>query len=139
MSRDRPWILIVSMALIALTVALAILMMDRGFRNSFLDLFGYGGPHSDEPSGNRDLFHTGANIRGQRNGESYAAYDARRDQSSSEGFQGFGCVGSCTDLELGYRWAQSNRITDAKECEGSSWSILEGCVAYVTKGQRIEP
>lgn len=136
MGGDRR--LIIAMALVIAIVALLIASLDSGFRNAAADLVGYGGRHSDDHAGKRHLFHTGADIRGTKNGETYAQYDSRRDRSSTVGFMGFGCIGTCAELEAGYRWGQENRPSRPKECGGSTWGFLEGCVAFVAP-DNIEP
>lgn len=134
MSMDRPWIVFIAMGLVIVAIAAAFVGIDPGLRRSVQDILGYGGPHSDESTGGRHLFHTGANIRGLKQGETYAAYVVRRDSAgSSEGFMGFPCVDTCKEIEAGYRWAERNRVADPKGCGGASWPFVEGCVAYVTR------
>lgn len=95
------------------------------------DVFGYGGPHSDEATGSRDLFHSGVPIGGLRGGETYGAYDARRDAVAVTAHRGFGCLGDCRAQEAGYRWAAERRIARPRDCAGPSWSFVEGCAALV--------
>ena len=130
---DRPGLLLAAMALVVLAFISALVAMDAGLRGSVVDLFGYGGPHSDEASGSRALFHTGVPIDGVKNGETYGVYDARRHTEEQAGFRGFGCPGGCARHEAGYRWAQVNKVTNARDCRGSSWEALEGCAAFVAR------
>lgn len=139
MSSDRPWIVLVAMGLVLVVMLGLIASMDPSFRNKAQDLFGYGGPHSDEEIGSRDLFHSGADISGQKEGESYAAYDARRNRIATAGFEGFGCLDTCRELQVGYRWAEANRVDQASRCRGATWPLVEGCVAYVTKEAVVLP
>lgn len=128
---SRSWVILLVMALVVVASVLALAALDPGLRRSTVDLFGYGGAHSDEPSGSRDLFHTQIDIRGTRNGETYADYDKRRSADSADGFAGFGCAGSCVPHEEGFQWARSNNLTSEKQCRGNRWAVLEGCSAYV--------
>ena len=130
---DRPGLLLAAMALAVLAIIVALGSTDADLRRSVVDLFGYGGPHSDEPSGSRTLFHSGVPIDGVKNAESYAAYDARRHMQDESGFRGFGCSGRCERHEAGYRWAQATGIVRLRDCRGSSWEFLEGCTAYVSE------
>ena len=54
-------------------------------------------------------------IDGVKNGETYAAYDARRRTQDENGFRGFGCSGVCEGHEAGYRWAQGQGESRALE------------------------
>jgi hypothetical protein len=90
---DRPGLLLAAMALTVLLIIAVIGSMDAGTRRWVVDLFGYGGPHSDASSGSRNLFHAGVPIQGAKNGETYAAYDARRRRTNVAGFRGFGLSG----------------------------------------------
>ncbi|TFI59785.1 hypothetical protein E2493_02805 [Sphingomonas parva] len=139
MSSDRPWIVLAAMGLVLLVMLGLIASMDPRLRNKAQDFLGYGGPHSDEEIGSRDLFHSGADIGGEKEGESYAAYDARRNRTATAGFEGFGCPNTCSEHEAGSRWAQAMRITSPDRCRGATWPLLEGCVAYVTKETIILP
>lgn len=129
--RDRSWLFVVAMAFVVFAIILAIASIDRGLREAAQDLFGYGGPHSDESSGGLDLFHSGVDIDGTKGGETYAAYDARRDTQSTEGFRSFACPGNCSAHEAGYDWAMQQKVSDDDQCRGPNWAFLEGCVAYV--------
>ena len=94
------------------------------------DLAGYGGTHSDAPEQGRDLFHSGADIGGTKEGMSYARFDVRRDSSATLSFFGFGCSGTCARHEAGYRWAVRHDVRQVADCIGFSWSEIEGCAAY---------
>ena len=128
---DQPRILIAAMALVVLAIIGALAAMDAGMRASIVDIFGYGGPHSDGSSGSRRLFHSGVSISGEKNGETYAAYDARRRAMEVSGFRGFGCPGDCARHEAGYRWAEELQLASPWQCRGPSWEFVEGCAAYV--------
>jgi len=130
---DRPGLLHAAMALVVIAIVVGLGSMDVGVRRSVVDLFGYGGPHSDEPSGSRTLFHSGVPIDGVKNGKTYAAYQARQRTQDEKGFHGFGCSGGCEGHEAGYRWAQANGIVRPRDCQGSNWEFLEGCAAYVSE------
>ena len=134
---DRPGLLLAAMALVVLAFIAALVAMDAGLRGSVVDLFGYGGPHSDEASGSRALFHTGVPIDGVKNGETYSAYNARRHTEEQAGFGGFGCPGGCARHEAGYRWAEENKVTSPRDCRGSSWEFVEGCAALVLGSGQI--
>ena len=57
--------------------------------------------------------------------------------AQSAHFGGFTCrLGDCTSHAAGYRWAERERIADAKDCRGLSIPVLEGCRAYVKNPQR---
>lgn len=128
---EKPRALLLAMGAVVSAVLLFLLAMDDGVRQNAADLFGYGGVHSDADEGSRDLFHTEVSIRGRRGGETYAAFDARRDASPGvEGFHGFGCLESCASHEAGYLWAASQKLANASDCRGASWAFVEGCAAY---------
>ena len=129
--RDRSWLFVVAMAVVVFAIIAAIASSDPGMRDAAQDMLGYGGPHSDESYGGRDLFHTGADIGGTKGGETYAAYDARRDSNSADSFAGFGCSGSCDTHKAGYTWSMKQGVDDVRQCRGPGWAFLEGCVAYV--------
>jgi hypothetical protein len=128
---DRPGIVLAAMALVVLGIVGLLGAMDAGIRASVVDFFGYGGPHADESSGNRRLFHTGVPITGRKNGETYAEFDARRQGLDTVGFHGFGCVGQCGPHAAGYRWAREQRVSRPPDCRGPSWEFVEGCAAYL--------
>lgn len=129
--RDRSWLFVLAMGFVVIAIIIAIASIDRGIREAAQDMFGYGGPHSDESYGGRDLFHTGADIGGTKGGETYATYDARRDAEAADGFGGFACPGSCDTHRAGYDWAKKQNLGDDGQCRGPNWAFLEGCVAYV--------
>lgn len=133
---DRPGLLLAAMALVVLAIMVAMGAMDAGVRRTVVDLFGYGGPHSDEASGSRTLFHSRVPIDGMKNGETYAAYDRRRHGLSQAGFGGFGCPGGCERHEAGYRWAEERKVMSPRECGGPSWEFVEGRAAFVLEGQK---
>ena len=126
-----PGIILAAMAAVVILIVGSIGALDKGVRDSVQDFLGYGGPHSDETYGGRDLFHTGVDISGRRGGEAYAAYDARRDTSAVADFQGFQCPDSCKDHEAGYQWAIKYGISKGSDCKGPSWAFIEGCTAFV--------
>lgn len=126
-----PGMILAAMAVAVLLVIGAIAAQDKGIRNSIQDFLGYGGPHSDESYGGRDLFHTGVNISGRKGGETYAAYDERRDARGERDFRGFQCLDRCEVHEAGYRWAEKREVTAARSCKGPTWAFVEGCMAYV--------
>lgn len=128
---DRPGIVLAVMALVVVAIVGSLGAMDAGIRASVADFFGYGGPHADESSGSRRLFHSGVPIEGVKNGETYAAFDARRQDLDVIGFHGFGCARDCRRHEAGYRWAEEQRVSRPRDCRGPSWEFLEGCAAYV--------
>lgn len=129
--RDRSWLFVAAMGFVVVAIIVAIASIDRGLREAAQDMFGYGGPHSDESYGGRDLFHSGVDIGGTKGGEIYAAFDARRDRDSVDSFAGFACPGSCDTHKAGYAWAMKQSVDDVRKCRGSSWASVEGCVAYV--------
>ena len=128
---DRPGIVLSAMVLVVLALMIALGSMDASIRQFVVDLFGYGGPHSDESSGSRGLYHTGVPIAGEKNGETYAAYDARRHSIAANGFLGFGCPTNCDRHEGGYAWAEAQGLSDPGSCKGPSWEFIEGCAAFV--------
>lgn len=132
---DRPGLVLSAMVLVVLAITAGLWSMDAGLRRSFVDLFGYGGPHSDESSGSRDLYHSGVPIAGEKNGETYAAYDARRYAADVTGFRGFGCPDGCDRHEAGYAWAKAQGLSKAGDCKGPSWGFVEGCAAYMLKAK----
>ncbi len=107
----------------------------RPLRNWTVDLFGYGGPHSDKSDSGRDLFHTRVDIRATKNGETYAGFNARRDLEANTAFYGFGCIAPCGEHLEGYRWAVRHNVTDPAECGGLSWAFAEGCAAYAIRAR----
>lgn len=133
---DRPGLLLAAMALVVFAIMVAMASMDAGLRRSVVDLFGYGGPHSDEALGSRALFHTRVSIDGMKNGETYAAYDRRRHGLSESGFGGFGCPGGCERHEAGYRWAKEQGISTSQDCRGPTWEFVEGCAVYLSQDAR---
>ena len=133
---DRPGLLLAAMVLVVLVIMIAMGSMDAGVRRSVVDFFGYGGPHSDEASGSRALFHTRVPIDGVKNGETYAAYDKRRHGLSQAGFGGFGCPGGCGRHQAGYRWAEARKVTSPRDCRGPSWEFVEGCAAFLLPTER---
>ncbi|HEY9553765.1 hypothetical protein [Allosphingosinicella sp.] len=119
------------------SLLLALLVLAMGLQQPLIrivqDMFGYGGPHSDEVTGNRDLFHSGVRIGGRRAGETYGDYDIRRDRAATNHFFGFGCVENCREQKAGYRWAVRHDIADPGDCAGLTWAFLEGCAAYAVR------
>ena len=127
---DRPTLFVLAMGLIAALVVMFLLAMDASIRQAAVDRLGYGGKHSDEPGGSRDLFHTGVPIAGTKSGMTYASYDAQRDGLQARHFSGFGCVHSCERHEEGYRWAAGRAVKNPQNCHGTSWEFVEGCAAF---------
>lgn len=92
----------------------------------------------DETSDDRDLMGerwVGPDL--QRGGQSYAQFDEERDRRAVGDFRGFGCLGSCDGHEAGYAWAAEQSIADPQDCDGNSWSFIEGCAAWAI--QHYEP
>lgn len=78
-----------------------------------------------------DLDDTDADTEGTKGGETYADYDARRDEKASpRAAEGYGCTDDCGGHDAGYQWAEDHSVSDESECGGKSWSFEEGCVAY---------
>jgi hypothetical protein len=88
-------------------------------------------PFSDATA-SRDLSAEQLQLRGERGGLTYAAFDQERDATGGDDFHGFTCLESCAGHEAGWRWAEEHSIGDAAECDGNSWSFIEGCVAYAS-------
>lgn len=120
-----------ALVLLLLTIFVYVGGLEETVEDETQDLVGYGGPHSDDPSGGRSLFHSGVPIGGRKSGESYGAFDRRRTETSTEAYLGFGCVGSCSEHAAGYRWAAENNVSRPGDCVGRSWAFVEGCAAYV--------
>ena len=97
------------------------------------DVFGYGSSHTDTADHGRTLFHSEVDIAGVREGLTYAQFNLRRIANATEGFERFGCVKTYGSHEDGYRWAAKHGISKASECNGLSWSEVEGCVAFVDR------
>ncbi len=119
-----------------LLIALLILIagLEEPLVDAAADMVGYGGVHSDEATGSRDLFHSGVPIGGHKHGETYGTYDRRRDAGEVGNHFNFGCPGGdCRSHEAGYSWAVRGRIVDPGDCTGSTWEFVEGCAAYVLK------
>jgi hypothetical protein len=61
-------------------------------------------------------------------------YEERQDEAEGEGeygtFKGYNCTVDCSGHEAGYEWAEEEGITDPSECNGNSWSFIEGCEAF---------
>lgn len=104
-----------------------------GLKNWVVDLFGYGGLHSDDAEHGRDLFHTGIDISGIKGGLTYAGYDSRRDAQATMSYFGFGCLGSCDGYAAGFKWAARHDVKAASECIALRWDSLEGCAAYALR------
>jgi hypothetical protein len=82
-------------------------------------------------NGRRDLTGSEANIGGEKEGKTYAVYDAFRDRSGTGlAFAGYGCESNCADVMSGYQRARRERITEPRRCSASTWGQLEGCVAF---------
>lgn len=133
---DRPGIVLAAMALVVLAIVGSMGAMDARIRASVVDFFGYGGPHADESTGNRRLFHTGVPITGRKNGETYAEFNDRRQGLGLVGFHGFGCIADCRRHEAGYEWARQRNLTRARVCRGPTWEFVEGCAAYVLNSDK---
>lgn len=133
---SRSWLLLAAVVAAGLALTVAVSGIERQLWNNVQDLFGYGGPHSDKADGSRNLFHTSADIRGLKQGETYSQFTARRDSGVDEGFAGFGCLDTCKGHEEGYRWAIRQQIEDPIDCQAASWAFLEGCAAYALDRNR---
>lgn len=122
-------------ATVLLIIALMIVATGAGEAviDEVQDLAGYGGPHSDDMTGSRTLFHAGVPIAGVKAGETYGAYDERRNKVSNDEYLGFACADGCRAHKGGYRWAAANRISRPRECVGPTWAFVEGCAAYVLR------
>lgn len=107
--------------------------LQRQVADAAADVVGYGGAHSDEATGSRDLFHSGVPIGGLKHGETYGAYDRRRDNAATDNYFNFGCIRDCRLHGAGYRWAVRERVVNPRACAGSTWEFTEGCAAYVLK------
>ena len=129
----RMAIALIGVLLLCLVLLILITDLPKQVVKQAQDFFGYGGPHSDEVTGSRDLFHSGVPIQGRKGGETYGAYDGRRDGRAMENYFGYGCLEDCRQQEIGYRWAARQKIEKPRECSGSTWAILEGCAAYVLR------
>lgn len=133
--RERsPWLWMTLGALVGGGATLATVEPSTvALRNDVLDLFGYGGRHTDDSEHGRDLFHTGVDISGTKGGETYADFDARRDRNATTTLYRFGCLGDCSAIAAGYRWSVRHQIRQPAECIGLSWPSLEGCAAYISR------
>lgn len=135
LSSRHYWLFCAGIVLLFLLLIVTIGGLEKQLVDEVEDLLGYGGPHSDEITGSRDLFHAGVPITGLKQGESYGAYDRRRDEEAITDYFSFGCLGDCRLHKAGYRWAVKNRILNPRDCLGPSWAFLEGCAAFALKEQ----
>jgi hypothetical protein len=86
----------------------------------------------DQTSDDRDLIgERWVSPELRHGGWTYAAFDEERDRTGGDDFHGFGCLGSCAGHEAGYAWAAEQSITQPEDCDGNSWSFVEGCAAWV--------
>lgn len=83
-----------------------------------------------QTTGALDLLGSEAPTSGERAGISYRDFDAARDAAPADAFHGFGCLVSCNGHAAGFRWARQNAVSDDFDCDGNSWSFIEGCVAF---------
>lgn len=123
--------------------AVALILAGAWAFNRIADPFGVAlGPESQwtfsarepiEPDTERDLLRSGLDLSGERGGESYADFDARRDRESADNFRGYPCLGVCEGHEAGWDWAEAHSIGDAGDCGGDSWSFFEGCAIYAAE------
>ena len=127
------WIALAAALLLFILLIITIGGLQRSAIDKVADLLGYGGAHSDEATGSRDLFHSGVPIGGLKHGETYGAYDRRRDENAAENYFNFGCPGDCRLHEAGHSWAVRKQVVTPRDCVGSSWEFVEGCAAYVIK------
>lgn len=138
MNRHSFWLWMILGAFSGTALALAIMdSSGAGPINRFRDLFGYGGRHTDDADHGRDLFHTGVDISGLKQGEPYASFDRRRDRMAIRTYFGFGCLADCAAIAEGYRWAVQHQIRKISDCRGPSWPALEGCAAYMLGDPRV--
>ncbi len=132
--RPRHFGLALAGAVLLITMLVMIAGLQRSAIEAATDLVGYGGTHSDETTGSRDLFHSGVPIGGAKRGESYGEYNQRRNAGEVENYFNFGCPGGdCRLHEAGYSWAVRERLIHPGACTGSSWEFVEGCAAYVLR------
>ena len=104
------------------------------------DPFGYADQRSiDDDPPSRDLRGIDTDLSGIKGGWTYAEYDRERDARSVDIDRGFGCLESCDGLAAGYWWARQNLISETIDCDGDSWPFQEGCIAYATERQSVEP
>ncbi len=86
------------------------------------DLVGYGGAHSDAPEQGRHLFHTGADIGGEKEGMTYARFDASRDTNAARSFFGFAAWRPARGMKLatdGQSDMMSGRLLTASASAGA--------------------
>jgi hypothetical protein len=59
-------------------------------------------------------------------------YEERQEEADGQygTFKGDNCTVDCSGHEAGYEWAEEEGITDPSECNGNSWSFIEGCEAF---------
>jgi len=81
----------------------------------------------------RDLTHSLADTSGDLGGWTYPQFNAYRNAHSVDEYEGFGCIDDCEGHSAGFLWAKENRIGDVLDCDGDSWSFIEGCAAYVDR------
>lgn len=58
-------------------------------------------------------------------------YVRENKSRSTQYFHGYACTEDCSGHEAGYEWAEENGISDEYDCDGNSYSFIEGCNAYV--------
>lgn len=82
-------------------------------------------------NGRRDLIGSGVAIGGEKQGQTYVAYDDTRDRTGTGlAFAGYGCQSNCADVMTGYQGARRRNVTDPRLCAAATWGELEGCVAF---------
>ena len=45
-------------------------------------------------------------------------------------FHGYRCDADCLLHQKGYQWASEHKVTDGKDCRGTSEEFIEGCLAF---------
>ena len=45
-------------------------------------------------------------------------------------FHGYRCGADCLLHQKGYQWGSEHKVTDAKDCRGTSEEFVEGCLAF---------
>jgi hypothetical protein len=125
------WVPILLLLILFLGLIVIVAGLGREVEGKAEDIVGYGGPHSDEPSGSKSLFHTGVPIGGTKQGETYGQFNQRRSRDAKTDYRGFGCLGDCQVHKQGYDWAAARHLAKPGRCVGSTWSFAEGCAAFV--------
>jgi hypothetical protein len=45
-------------------------------------------------------------------------------------FHGYACAGDCSSHQQGYSWAADHKISNPRDCRGTSETFIEGCRAF---------